>query len=442
MNSVCTSTGIIPALAGNTPVKGPVAESHADHPRSRGEYFMQHQNEQSELGSSPLSRGILGVDVPTLLARGIIPALAGNTVPSRSASTATSDHPRSRGEYPCAPTSSLTLSGSSPLSRGIQQGTLLGQRAGRIIPALAGNTPPIPEPRRILWDHPRSRGEYPRTVVTQDGVLGSSPLSRGILGAGRTLQSRLRSSPLSRGIPYLQKHTLGLVPIIPALAGNTYVHKKPLIQATDHPRSRGEYSRRGIADQMLDRSSPLSRGIPLFSEGILVEPYDHPRSRGEYHSVVAALLHRLRSSPLSRGIRFVWGRWSGTAPIIPALAGNTSATQRRTFGWPDHPRSRGEYGGGGQVRPAGGRSSPLSRGIHLLTRDFISRTCRILGTPSSHVSASRSHSPRVCDGHPPGGVGRLARHLKDLDGPSGSAPRSRLVPMDHPMSGRTYLARS
>jgi len=78
----------------------------------------------------------------------------------------------------------------------------------------------------------------------------------------------------------------------------------------------------------------------------------------------------------------------------------------------------------------------------LLTRDFISRTCRILGTPSSHVSASRSHSPRVCDGRPPGGVGRLVRHLKDLDGPSGSAPRSRLVPMDHPMSGRTYLARS
>jgi len=78
----------------------------------------------------------------------------------------------------------------------------------------------------------------------------------------------------------------------------------------------------------------------------------------------------------------------------------------------------------------------------LLTRDFISRTCRVLGTPSSHISASRSHSPHVCDGRPPGGASRLARHLKDLDGPSGSAPRSRLVPMDHPMSGRTYPARS
>ena len=87
-------------------------------------------------------------------------------------------------------------------------------------------------------------------------------------------------------------------------------------------------------------------------------------------------------------------------------------------------------------------SSPLSRGIHLLTRDFISRTCRILGTPSSHVSASRSHSPHVCGDHPPGDVSRLARRLKDLGGPSGLAPHNRLAPMDHPMSGRTYLARS
>jgi len=78
----------------------------------------------------------------------------------------------------------------------------------------------------------------------------------------------------------------------------------------------------------------------------------------------------------------------------------------------------------------------------LLTRDFISWTCRILGTPSSHVSASRSHSPRVCDDHPPGGASRLARRLKDLDGPSGLAPHNRLAPMDHPMSGMTFLARS
>jgi len=78
----------------------------------------------------------------------------------------------------------------------------------------------------------------------------------------------------------------------------------------------------------------------------------------------------------------------------------------------------------------------------LLTRDFISWTCRILGTPSSHVSASRSHSPRVCGGRHPGEVSRLALRLKDLGGPSGLAPHNRLAPMDHPMSGRTYPAHS
>ena len=171
-------------------------------------------------------------------------------------------------------------------------------------------------------------------------------------------------------------------------------------------------------------------------------PWDHPRSRGEYSAPSAQLGYRPGSSPLSRGIPTDQPDLSSRSRIIPALAGNTAALDLPGPDRQDHPRSRGEYQVTTYVsfQPVG--SSPLSRGIHLLTRDFISRTCRILGTPSSHVSASRSHSPHVCDGRPPGGVGRLVRHLKDLDGPSGSAPRSRLVPMDHPMSGRTYLARS
>ena len=174
----------------------------------------------------------------------------------------------------------------------------------------------------------------------------------------------------------------------------------------------------------------------------MTPPGDHPRSRGEYGSLLASIPDVAGSSPLSRGIPQRGLHHRGDPGIIPALAGNTALVDDVKDSARDHPRSRGEYTISPENRSSIRGSSPLSRGIHLLTRDFISRTCRILGTPSSHVSASRSHSPRVCDGHPPGGVGRLARHLKDLDGPSGSAPRSRLVPMDHPMSGRTYLARS
>ena len=169
---------------------------------------------------------------------------------------------------------------------------------------------------------------------------------------------------------------------------------------------------------------------------------DHPRSRGEYPLPGKAASKHPGSSPLSRGIRRKGAVPTARPRIIPALAGNTGCHSWTGGAWPDHPRSRGEYQFCSRYTALSHGSSPLSRGIRLLTRDFISRTCRILGTPFSHVSASRSHSPRVCDGHPPGGASRLARHLKDLDGPSGSAPRSRLVPMDHPMSRRTYPARS
>ena len=230
----------------------------------------------------------------------------------------------------------------------------------------------------------------------------------------------------------------------------------------DHPRSRGEYAIPPCWLAHPDGSSPLSRGIqlilvtPQINERIIPalagntrglpappEPHqDHPRSRGEYVWVARTDMPPLGSSPLSRGIRRSVPAWLDVHGIIPALAGNTTGSLPPSFSPEDHPRSRGEYNHEGPGMRNGIGSSPLSRGIHLLTRDFISRTCRVLGTPSSHISASRSHSPHVCDGRPPGGASRLARHLKDLDGPSGSAPRSRLVPMDHPMSGRTYPARS
>ena len=155
-------------------------------------------------------------------------------------------------------------------------------RCHRIIPALAGNTRTYTNDQDMTWDHPRSRGEY-RTPI--------AGLCRG-----------LGSSPLSRGIPdYLRKPSVARR-IIPALAGNTILIFVPDGQVTDHPRSRGEYTRKAAPLGASVGSSPLSRGI-------LRHPVTLPR----------------------------WPR------IIPALAGNTG--NRRGWSWvgPDHPRSRGEY---------------------------------------------------------------------------------------------------
>ena len=110
-------------------------------------------------------------------------------------------------------------------------------------------------------------------------------------------------------------------------------------------------------------SSPLSRGIPvssyILSSLVRIIPAlagntairvsrlstrpDHPRSRGEYTFTINLLKVKFGSSPLSRGIRLLSHNAIYNMGIIPALAGNTSTELlwRDTPG--DHPRSRGEY---------------------------------------------------------------------------------------------------
>ena len=214
--------GIIPALAGNTLGCSRPVPGREDHPRSRGEYDCPECSHVGARGSSPLSRGILIYCRPPMDLIGIIPALAGNTHWLYMSSGLLWDHPRSRGEYPRPDRSLSAGPGSSPLSRGIHTANIgLGVLHG-IIPALAGNTGHPGPGCDIRRDHPRSRGEYyahGRGVV---GEWGSSPLSRGIPAHGQGRQDQLR--------------------IIPALAGNTLRGPGGDGRPSDHPRSRGEYT--------------------------------------------------------------------------------------------------------------------------------------------------------------------------------------------------------
>ena len=132
---------IIPALAGNTDPPRRGASSRPDHPRSRGEYAPRSQRSRTARGSSPLSRGIRGGGGDVGHLDRIIPALAGNTPFRPPPDGQGSDHPRSRGEYYQRARKGLTDYGSSPLSRGILQHLIRDPSARGIIPALAGNTP-------------------------------------------------------------------------------------------------------------------------------------------------------------------------------------------------------------------------------------------------------------------------------------------------------------
>ena len=219
---------------------------------------------------------------------------------------------------------------------------------------------------------------------------------------------RRGSSPLSRGIHTRVMAFLDGSGIIPALAGNTLYLVISDADKQDHPRSRGEYRHNsweascllgssplsreyGVVAVRLDRaggSSPLSRGIqssmepprndtriiPALagntraSEGLLSYPPDHPRSRGEYHHPGSCPSCDAGSSPLSRGIRRGCDGDVISGGIIPALAGNTMSAVASLDPGADHPRSRGEYSEGSKAKRFSGGSSPLSRGILLDSR--------------------------------------------------------------------------
>ena len=355
---------IIPALAGNTRCGSGSTRSRRDHPRSRGEYAGVEEFLVSGAGSSPLSRGIPAAVRQHRHCRGIIPALAGNTLPLVDDFSAFSDHPRSRGEYLGSVSNRAAGQGSSPLSRGIRIGDVSDASTVGIIPALAGNTELVSNRQWIGEDHPRSRGEYSCQPPSISDAIGSSPLSRGILArswrgvagggiipalAGNTgrLGSRgwgwgdhprsrgeylaylyyipgLRgSSPLSRGILYPISRAIASTGIIPALAGNT-----PQLCKYSHDDS---------------GSSPLSRGILPNCANTHTMILDHPRSRGEYPDRVAGAEPHRGSSPLSRGILRMLSAIIFYHRIIPALAGNTVQMAAGCTTGRDHPRSRGEY---------------------------------------------------------------------------------------------------
>ena len=234
----------------------------ADHPRSRGVYAHENARNHALLGSSPLARGLRPPAVCGPRHTRIIPARAGFTSRSRVAGPRSWDHPRSRGVYASVKCTPPPGSGSSPLARGLRIIQVPQEYFGRIIPARAGFTYLPAEVDALLSDHPRSRGVYPRAPTTMLKTPGSSPLARGLhypnariivipgiipARAGFTSQdervsminadhprsrgvykARTRepvytagSSPLARGLRFYSVHSSAERWIIPARAGFT-----------------------------------------------------------------------------------------------------------------------------------------------------------------------------------------------------------------------------
>ena len=158
---------LIPAHAGKTSGRSVRRDAVPAHPRSRGENSGRPKTCATRTGSSPLTRGKLGLNLTLTGCLRLIPAHAGKTWRSCAASSPVRAHPRSRGENLRSSAEASRPCGSSPLTRGKPgaQKTLM----------------------TLAWAHPRSRGENASVASGNLRVIGSSPLTRGKRGHTGTL---------------------------------------------------------------------------------------------------------------------------------------------------------------------------------------------------------------------------------------------------------------
>ena len=235
--------GIIPAYAGSTRCAGLRSADPPDHPRIRGEHFIESFQIVVAGGSSPHTRGAPGEDFRGHLMRRIIPAYAGSTCYHICIVGLDRDHPRIRGEHFAGDLRYPADDGSSPHTRGAPAGRRHRLIRRRIIPAYAGSTSGLPLAEWRRADHPRIRGEHS--------------------GVSMVRRCKYGSSPHTRGAPRRRARRPAPCRIIPAYAGSTHVLAFRQALRRDHPRIRGEHSKPWKPRTRTSGSSPHTRGAHL-----------------------------------------------------------------------------------------------------------------------------------------------------------------------------------
>ena len=112
----------------------------ADHPRPRGEKYQVDDLGRMVEGSPPPTRGKVTDHSSLIDSRRITPAHAGKSSTAAASISASSDHPRPRGEKYCHIGKVLCRRGSPPPTRGKGGGVTLRCDPLRITPAHAGKS--------------------------------------------------------------------------------------------------------------------------------------------------------------------------------------------------------------------------------------------------------------------------------------------------------------
>ncbi len=274
---------ISPAHAGNTAGGDGPSRASGDQPRTCGEYMLHICMRVVIVGSAPHMRGIPLTGRSAMSVAGISPAHAGNTSRRWLTMAATTDQPRTCGEYVVSEPAFTRCRGSAPHMRGIRSVAQRISAVRRISPAHAGNTGSYEFRCSLMADQPRTCGEYRSGLGTPGGHTGSAPHMRGILSAALDC--------------------LGCPGISPAHAGNTLTFCTGASAPTDQPRTCGEYEYNSESNLHDLGSAPHMRGIHVYY-------ISYQRGTG--------------SAPHMRGIHLSSAAIGELARISPAHAGNTT----------------------------------------------------------------------------------------------------------------------
>ena len=171
----------IPAWAGNSVVPILALPVLPVHPRMGGELPSKQVDRAAADGSSPHGRGTLACDIHVFRNQRFIPAWAGNSGLSRSASSLSTVHPRMGGELSSRAAAAFARAGSSPHGRGTRRCPQAKSTQCRFIPAWAGNSFSGRAPVNGPPVHPRMGGELLNTHRHSQNPRGSSPHGRGTL---------------------------------------------------------------------------------------------------------------------------------------------------------------------------------------------------------------------------------------------------------------------
>ncbi len=322
--------------------RGPAPATTPVHPRGCGERRSEYRAVLRRGGSSPRVRGTPAApEYPATQPR-FIPAGAGNAAAGHRAPAPAPVHPRGCGERGSRPPWHWPPAGSSPRVRGTPQPAARLCAASRFIPAGAGNAP-VRLPRRTgRAVHPRGCGEREISRFLGRPVHGSSPRVRGtrIADLGRARAGRFIPAGAGNACPFSSINVV--LPVHPRGCGER--DWVAVESPTDHgssPRVRGTLrgwsTRRGIL-----RFIPAGAGNALSRSSNGANPPVHPRGCGERASRETPPGGFDGSSPRVRGTRRRRCCPAAARRFIPAGAGNAARVISCPYLYPVHPRGCGE----------------------------------------------------------------------------------------------------